>query len=132
MSHRTSIELLKLAGSPNLKRALNYPPKATKNLAHGKELEELWSDLTARRAEALADIKRDGLIIFQDRSHAGKVFAVRIVHPALRVAQTCERQLVQLAKILTTPAEEANPGKKSTDDILAESDALLGLGKKAN
>lgn len=106
MSHRTPIELLKLTNSPNLKRALKYgPPKAGKNLAHGSELEALWTDIAARRAEALADIRRDGLVIFQDRSHAGKVFAVKIVHPALRVVTTCERQLVQLGKLLTAYAD---------------------------
>jgi hypothetical protein len=123
MSHRTSISDLRLAGSANLKRALKYPPKAPKTLAKGPELEELWNDIVARRAEAVAHIKKNGMLINQDRSHAGKIFVVEVVNPMVRVLQTCERQLVQLAKMLTEVAEDEAERPKTP---LEELDAIIG------
>ncbi len=121
---RTGIEDLRLANSPNLKRALKYPPQAKKNLAKKAELEDLWTELYARYVEALADIKENGMMVFQDRSHAGKIFAVRVVNPVLKVVQQTERQLVQLAKHLERyPADDDKP--KTANDVLADLDKVL-------
>lgn len=126
MSHRTPIEILKLSGSPNIKRALSYgPPKAKNSLAKKEDLEALWNELAERYKEALADLKENGLMVFQDRSHAGKIFAVRVVNPALKIVQTTERQLVQLAKHLERyPAEPtgSNPKSMTVDELLAASE----------
>lgn len=119
---RTSIQDLQLQGNAsNLKRALKRPPaqRSTKRA----ELEQIFADLTARRAEALADVRRNGMIINQDRSNSrGFVYLVKITNPALKIAQQCERQLASLAKQLTeTSGEDKPPVEKSPMEQLEES-----------
>jgi hypothetical protein len=112
MRPRAAIEDLKLIGNKgNLKRALTRPPE--KVTAKRAELEEMFETVKARRAEALADIRENGQLIWQDKWSAGKLIRVRIINPAVKIAQQCERQLASLAKMLTNdnpdPAKPAEP-----------------------
>lgn len=114
---RTPIEDLKLTGSPNLKRALKYTAAKKSVLAHREELEQMWQDLAERRAGALAEIKRDGLTILQERMSDGRLFQQRITHPALKIAQDAERQLKSLARLLSMAEDgaESNPTRTALD-----------------
>jgi TnpA family transposase len=119
---RTSINDLKLQGSTNLKRAQSYASE--KRTAKRAELEALFALIQERHAEALADVKKNGAVIFEDKSNArGMIYVVRKVNPALHIAQQCERQLVALAKLLT---EEVDTGKKSVAQLLKETEHLVG------
>jgi hypothetical protein len=102
---------------------MNRPPERA--LQKRAELERIFSDVTQRRDEALADVKKHGLVLLQDKFSArGELYQVRVVNPALKVVQTCERQLCSLAKLLTAAGPE-HKGNKSSEDLLREAEALL-------
>ncbi len=102
---RTPVEELRLAGSPNLKRALSYKDKPPA-VAKRAELEQMFVDIMERRSEALADVRKDGLTIWQDHFHREKLYQKKVVNPALKIVQQCEKQLSQLAKQLVAPLDE--------------------------
>jgi hypothetical protein len=127
MSHRTPIEDLKLQGSPNLNRALKRKPKQAAKRA---ELEAMFTDITDRRKAALADVKTNGTILFQDKFSArGALYQIKVVNPSLKIAQQCEKQLAQLAKQLNAMAEATDEGSEATADA---QEFLATLGRKAN
>jgi hypothetical protein len=98
-----------------LKRALNYPPKANQRLAKREELEEMFRDVWARRKDALKDIKENGLVIRIERSNArGAIYESKIINPAVKVAQACERQLTSLAKLMKADEEPEAPKRELT------------------
>ena len=124
MRPRTSISELELTGSPNLRRALKREPAKGLSAAKRAELEQQFEDLKSRRAEALADVRKNGMVINQDKSNArGFIYVIRVTNPALRIAQQCERAMASLAKLLT---EDDGGGRKSTAQILAEAEEMLG------
>jgi hypothetical protein len=125
MRERTPISELILQGSPNLKRALSRPPEKRTALGKRAELEAMWKDLVERRDEALADIRENGLVISQDHFHREKLYLIKVPNPALKILQATERQLVQLARLLTE-ATEAPGGKKSAEQLLRETEEMLG------
>jgi phage terminase small subunit len=107
---RTKIDDLKLQGG-NLKRALSYPPKPESLSAEARaEMERMFCELKDRRGELLADIRENGLLVFQEKWSNGKNIAVRVANPAIKLLQTTERQLVQLAKLIG-PAGSDPKGK---------------------
>jgi hypothetical protein len=124
MSRKISASEMKLKGySDEQIRSLKdaYQKKA---LLKRDELLQVFSDLEARRNEALADVRENGMVLTQDKFSArGALYQVRVVNPALRIAQDCERQMTALGKLLV---EEADPdGSKSGADVLAESRRFL-------
>jgi hypothetical protein len=120
---RTPIDELEFFKSPNLKRALSRAPEP--QLQKRGELEAMFADVLARRDEALADVKVNGMVILQDKFSArGELYTARVINPALKIAQQCERQLAQLAKLLTASKPERR-GNKSVEDLLAEAEALI-------
>jgi phage terminase small subunit len=90
-----------LQGSPNLKRALSRA--AAKDVsAKRAELEQLYADIKERRREALAAMKKEGRVVFVDKSNSrGAIYTVRIKNPELTIAENCERQLQSLARQLS-------------------------------
>jgi hypothetical protein len=124
---RTPIAELKLTGSPNLRRALRREPKRPRQLAKREELEELFQEIQARRREALTDVRANGAVIRQEHSNSrGAIYVVRVKNPALAVAENCERQLVQIARVLN--ADDGAPGepeRKSPAQVLADADKLV-------
>ena len=125
--HRKSISELELSGGGNLARSLAYPAK--RPLAHRDELEQLFADLHERRAEALEDVRTNGLVVYQDRYNNGKLYQIRVANPAVRILQATERQIANLAKMLTAAAiDEAGPGVKSDAGLCAEVDAMIKKG----
>lgn len=112
---RTNIDDLKLQGSGNLKRALAREPQ--KQLAKRAELEQLFADVTERRREAMADVKKNGQIINQEKSNSrGMLYIQRIVNPSLHIVRQCELQLASLARLLTQFGEPA-PREKTTEEM---------------
>src|ERR1700736_6097075 len=106
MNPRKSIEELKLTGSPHIKRSERREPQ--KQLAKRAELEQLFADVTERRREALADVKKNGQIINQEKSNSrGMLYIQKITNPALHIARQCELQLASLARLLTQFGEPA-------------------------
>ena len=115
MNPRTPVADLHLQGSPNLKRALDRG--AEKPLAKRAELEQMFEEVTARRSEALADVKANGMVMLQDKYSArGELYRVRIVNPSLVIAQKCEGQLASLARLLAQGPATAEPSKEMSDD----------------
>ena len=104
---RTSIADLKLSGSSNLKRALER--EALKPLAKREELESIFSEVKARHIEALADVKKRGAVIWEDRWKGPKLIRVQVTNPYLKIAQQCERQMSTLAKQLTAYGASDKP-----------------------
>src|ERR1022692_520261 len=97
---RTPISELEFFKSPNLKRALNRAPLP--KLQKRQEMEALFEDVTKRRVEALADVKKNGMVIIQEKfSSRGALYQTRVTNPALKIAEQCERQLASLARLLT-------------------------------
>jgi hypothetical protein len=124
MRERTPISELILQGSPNLKRALSRPPEKRTKLAKRAELEDMWKDLTERRDELLADVRKNGLVIQQDHWHREKLYLITVPNPALKLLTVVEKQLVQLGKMLTEETE--GDGKKSAAQLLRETEELMG------
>ena len=121
---RTPIDELEFFRSPNVARARKRQEEEANRLPLAKqaEIEELFEELKIRRRESLADVKKNGAVITQEKSNSrGMIYLIRIVNPALKVAQDCERQLTQLAKLLGT----AKPKRgESVEDLLKRADAL--------
>lgn len=130
MAHRTPIEELELRGSRNLKRAKQLPPK--QRTAKLPELEALWSELMDRKAEAQATIKKEGMLLKQDKFSArGELYWVWIRNPLLSVVQATERQLVALARLLVEDVE--GDREKSPSQVMHEADEFLkAAGVKIN
>jgi len=128
MTQRTSIADLKLQGSSNLKRALSRKPLPA--LAKREDLEALYADVMERRREALADIKANGQLIWQDKWHGPKLSRIRVVNPAVKIAQQCEHELRALAKMLAArPVDPDVPRKEPTGIELAEA---IAAGETVN
>jgi hypothetical protein len=118
MNPRASIEELRLQGNKgNLKRALKRGPAAL--VAKREQLEALFTDLSARRDEALADVKKNGMVLVQDKfSGRGALYQIKVINPAMKIAQQCERQLAQLARQLTAlPATPVDPNAEALDSL---------------
>ena len=61
----------------------------------------MFEDLRARRAEALADVRKNGLVILQDKFSArGELYRVKVVNPCLAIARDAERQMASLSRML--------------------------------
>lgn len=120
---RTPVSELKLRADKNIKRSLSYSATRKAVLAHRAELEQMWQDLSERRADALAEIKRDGLTVTEERWSRGKNISVLVTHPALAIAQDCERQLKSLARLLSM-VEESESKEMSDAELLAATDHL--------
>ena len=112
MNHRTPISELRLQGGTNLARALKRGPERA--LAKRADLEAMFADIMERRAEALADVKARGLLVYQDHFVRDKLYQKRVVNPSVKLAQACERQLVALAKALAAgPAADEQSEEKT-------------------
>ena len=120
---RTPISELEFYRSPNLARSKGYAPP--KPLAKRAELEALYEEVKARRDEALADVKKNGLVIEQDKFNGRKVYLVRVVNPAVTIAAACERQLVSIARLLNSVPEDPKQ-EKSTAEMIADFEKSLG------
>ena len=122
MRARTPISELELTHSHNLGRAKSLPPK--KVVAKRAELEAMWKDLTARRDDALAEVKRLGVLLKQDKFSArGELYWVWTTNPCLKIAQATEKQMITLARLLT---EEDGSARKSAAQLLRETEEMLG------
>lgn len=119
---RTPVTELELTGSNKVSRALSYAPKPS--LKHRRELEAMFSDLIERRAALLVDIRQRGLVFQEDRFNNNKLYRATIQHPGLKALQATERQIVSLAKVLTSTAVASEP--ETTTDIARELDEILG------
>lgn len=96
-------------------------------LAKARDLEAIYAEVTVRRAEALALVKKEGLVLVQDKYSArGELYQVRIPHPALAIARGAELQLAALAKLI---GSEKEPEEMSAEELIAATDKLLA---KAN
>jgi hypothetical protein len=124
---RTPIPELEFYNSPNLKRALKRPPEP--QLQKRAELEAMFADIAKRREEALAYVKEHGMILRQDKFTArGELYLIKVVNPALKIAQQCENQLARIAALLSRGHEPDEKAPRSTADLLAECEALLSKG----
>lgn len=93
-------------------------------LAKRADLEAIYEEVMTRRAEALALVKKDGLVLVQDKFTAtGKYYQIRIPHPALAIARGAELQLAALAKLI---GAEREPAEMSASELIAHTDKLLG------
>lgn len=117
MRHRTPVEELELRGSKNVARAKSLPPKHT--LAKRKDIEALYEEVKARRAEAMLDVNKNGLTIRQEHSNSrGMIYYTKVVNPALKIAQQCEKQLTALARLLVADDEAlADPNTQEAREL---------------
>jgi hypothetical protein len=114
---------MKLHGYSDRRIAELTEAKRKSPLAKASDLETIYAEVKARREEALALIKRDGLVLVQDKFTAtGKYYQIRIPHPALAIARGAELELIALAKLL---GEETDPREMTTEELLAQTDKLL-------
>jgi hypothetical protein len=119
---RRQIQDLVLEGSPNLKRALARPPAG--KLEKREDILAMWDELMERRRDALAIVKREGLLLKQDKfGPKGELYWQWIKNPMLKVAQETERQLASLARMLTEGGQE--PGKPAEKSGMQKVDELL-------
>jgi hypothetical protein len=110
---RTPIRDLKLAASPNLKRALSYD--APKSLAKREDLERLYGELLERRSELLADVRKNGVVINQECSNSrAMIYIKKITNPAFTALRATELQLVALAKLIGN-GDSSAPAKSALD-----------------
>jgi P27 family predicted phage terminase small subunit len=67
----------------------------------------LYAVISARYVKANADIEEKGLVYDEQRfSKAGDSYTVRVTNPNVKIAESCERQLLALQKSLgLTPAD---------------------------
>ena len=92
-------------------------------LAKSADLEAMYVEVKARRAEALALVKKEGLVLIQDKYSArGELYQVRIPHPALAIACGAELQLATLAKLI---GAEPEPRDKTASEVMAEANEML-------
>ena len=121
MNPPKSIAELKLSGSPNLKRALNYP--SLPKLAKREDLELLYSELQERRKELLADVRENGVTIDQECSNSrGMIYIKKITNPAFTALRATELQIVALARLIPDKNE---PKVMTDEELLAATDKLL-------
>ena len=73
---RTPVSAMSWADK-NIKRSLSYSATRKAVLAHRAELEQMWQDLSERRADALAEIKRDGLTVRKSDGCAARYLGSR-------------------------------------------------------
>jgi hypothetical protein len=123
MRARTAISDLKLAGSPNLKRALGYKPAATLDAAQREDLTEMYSALKSRRLQLLADIEEYGLVLTEDRFNRGQLYQKRVANPAVGMLAQVEKQIVMIAKVLA--ATEVGSKEMTDAELLAATDHLV-------
>src|ERR1700740_865784 len=102
---RTPLEELEFYKSPNLKRALKRQEAEdaapAQPLAKHNELVQLYEEIKQRRLDALKDVKENGAVIKQEKFGArGQLVWVKVINPALRIAQSCELQLIKLGKLI--------------------------------
>ena len=121
---RTPIAALRLQGNmSNLRRAIKRGPQ--KPLAKRQELEVLFANIQERYELALAAVKQDGAVIWQDCWKGPKVIRIQVLNPNLKVVQQCERQLLALAKALTALPETADEKDTPKPTALEELDTLI-------
>jgi hypothetical protein len=120
---RTAISDLKLAGSPNLKRALGYKPQATLGDAERQDLAAMYSELKDRREKLLADIEENGLVLIEDRFNRGQLYQKRVANPAAAMLAQVEKQIVTIAKVLA--ATEVDEKELTAAELLAQTDELM-------
>jgi len=97
-----------------------------KPLPKRAELESIFSDLLERRAACMADLEASGFVSVQERCLRGQLYRTPTLNPTLRIVQTTERQLVELAKVfIVADAAESQPGKKSDEELLASASKII-------
>lgn len=118
---RAAIKDLELSGSPNLSRALKREP--VRPLAKRAEVEALLEEVKARRAEALADVRKNGMVLLQDKwggKGGRELIRVRVKNPSLTIAETCERTVASLVRLLNSDRGDGRELEQSAEDIMEE------------
>lgn len=98
---RKTLTELALQNSPNLSRALKHRATSKRDLTKRADLEKMYAQITARREDALADVAARGLVItVTSTTSKGKLYQKTISNPAVKIATTCEKQLVEISRLL--------------------------------
>lgn len=131
MRPRTSVEELELRGSKNVARAKNLPPKRT--LAKREDIEALYEEVKSRHSLAMSDVKRNGLVVNQEHSNSrGMIYYTKVVNPALKIAQQCEKQMASLARLLSADDEALSDPNTQDANNLKELNKIFDSIKAKN
>jgi len=83
------------------------------------EAERLYREIFERRETAQADVRKRGAVLSVTKYSAkGNAYQVEVPNPNLRIAQQCERSLIEISKFVTA----AKPPEKTAEETREEDD----------
>ncbi|MHB8410513.1 MAG: hypothetical protein ACYDDI_01040 [Candidatus Acidiferrales bacterium] len=83
------------------------------------EAERLYREIFERRDKAQADVRKRGAVLEVTKySSKGNAYQVEVPNQNLRIAQQCERSLIEISKFLTS----AKPPERRAEETSEESD----------